>query len=167
MLILQPIMIYFGIQLSYILTYFLGYGFAKIKVHDKTKVQGMFKFSLVIVLLIAIIRILGRYYIDGTDLYDRYIALISQTSIGTFVFMSVFYFGLKLPGIQRLYSSCLVNFVSIITYEIYLVHYLFLRSPWALSHYFGNRFIADIFVVLLSVFLAFFVNKIVAKISRR
>ena len=166
-LIIQPMMIYVGLQLSYLISYIVGYRFAKIEVTSKEKLSVVFWCSFVFLIFASVLRLMGRVYIDGTDLYDRYIALLSQSSMGIFLFISVFYFKRKLAILDKLYSSKPILWLATYTYEIYLLHYFFLKSPWHFSKYFENRVMADLLVVLCSVIGAIIINRSVAYIVKR
>lgn len=167
MLVIQPLMVYVGFQLSYLISYIVGYRFAKIDVTSTEKMPVVFWCSFGFLVFASVLRLVGRIYIDGTDLYDRYIALLSQSSMGILLFISVFYFKSKIAVLDKLYSSKVILWLATYTYEIYLLHYFFLRSPWHFSKYFESRVVADIVVVICSVIGAIFINRTVAYIVKR
>ena len=105
--------------------------------------------------------------IDGSDFYDRYIALVSQGSLAVLVYSSIFYLGCKIPKtIAALAQNYFVILFASIIYEVYLVHYFFLRGPWPVKNYVDNLFLADFIVAVLSFVVALVFSKIIKRIAR-
>ncbi len=155
--IVQPLLISVGIQSSYIISFLIGFIFAKFNYNVTLKrwfcVGGIF-------VLISVIRLAGRHYIDGTIMYDRYIALVSQGAMGFMVFATVFMFGsLAKNRIRAIARSGVVLLIASVIYEIYLLHYFFLRGPWPIKNYVDNIVIADILVAILSISVGLVLSK--------
>lgn len=158
-LIVQPIAILCGFQLSYVITYLIGFLFAKEHIKPTRKQLASI---YVIFILITMFRFAGMRMIDGSVLYDRYIALVSQASLAVAIFYTVFYIGrVKTILIETLATKRLTIFLSSITYEIYLIHYFFLRGPWPMENIFNSKILGDIAVTVFSVITAYMVNRII------
>lgn len=163
--IVQPLLIYCGFQTSYIISFLIGFLIAREKyVITNRRYLGI----TLLFAAITAVRFAGMKFIDGTIIYDRYIALVSQGSLAVFIFSSVFFVGRKIPNVVSSVGQnrIIVLFASII-YEIYLLHYFFLRGPWAIKNYVANAFVADIIVAVLSITVGLILSKSIKTFSRK
>ncbi len=151
-LLLQPLLMVCGFNVSYIITYFLGILVAKRRVCFGHRT---FCATSVALVFITAIRFVAMRFIDGTDYYDRYLALVSSASVGIWVFVFVFWFREQLPTlVDRVGTWKPVAWVAGITYEIYIVHFWFLHGKWQVQNYIPNPILADVVVVGFSVLFA-------------
>jgi len=158
---IQPLLILVGIQISYIISFLIGFMIAKTHYTITTKrfvgIVGLF-------LAITIIRFIAMRLIDGSIIYDRYIALVSQGSLAVLTFCLIFYVGQKLKATtNRIGSSKIVLLLASIIYEIYLLHYFFLRGPWPIKKYVDNIIVTDLIVVILSISVGLILSRLIIK----
>lgn len=162
--IVQPLLILAGIQISYIISFLIGFIFAR---QNYTVTTQRFLCFVGIFVMITAIRFIGMAFIDGSIIYDRYIALVSQGATGWLVFATVFWLGRVVDdNMKTIGDSAIVLYLSSIIYEIYLLHYFFLRGPWPISKYIPNLLVADMLVVLLSIIVGTALSKGISKISK-
>lgn len=162
--VIQPLLMFVGIQIAYIVSFLIGYLIAKENyVFTTRRYLGI----VAIFFFVTGIRFIGMQLIDGSDFYDRYIALVSQGSLAVLVYSSIFYLGCKIPKtIAALAQNYFVILFASIIYEVYLVHYFFLRGPWPVKNYVDNLFLADFIVAVLSFVVALVFSKIIKRIAR-
>ena len=92
--VIQPLLMFVGIQIAYIVSFLIGYLIAKENyVFTTRRYLGI----VAIFFFVTGIRFIGMQLIDGSDFYDRYIALVSQGSLAVLVYSSIFYLGCKIP----------------------------------------------------------------------
>lgn len=148
-LVIQPLFIKIGIQISYIITFFVGYLVSRFGCEINNKL--MLKTTSVCI-VITVGRFILMRQIDGTDYYDRYYALLSAAVIGVWIFFFVFWISSKFPKqIDSLSKNIIISFLSEISFEIYIVHFWFLNGKWQVANYISNAFVSDIIVVVLTI----------------
>jgi peptidoglycan/LPS O-acetylase OafA/YrhL len=159
----QPVMMFMGIQISYIISFMIGYLIAKKNyVFTGRRYAGI----VIIFLIVTAIRFIGMKLIDGSDFYDRYIALVSQGSLAVVIYSTVFFLGCKVPkAVASLAQNYFIVLFASIIYEVYLVHYFFLRGPWPVKNYIHNIYMADLTVAALSILFALAISKIVKRVT--
>ena len=146
-LTLQLFAMYIGLQLNYLIVYAIGY-FTGAKGVRKDK-----KYYLIItigMLILTALRFYFRSVVDGSNFYDRYYAHLSANAIAIWIFYTVFYFETKYPKIYALAQKRWILFLETISFYVYLVHYLFLCTPFAPIQYIDNLIIADIIMLLFT-----------------
>ncbi|MBQ8894620.1 MAG: acyltransferase [Clostridia bacterium] len=144
---LQLIFIYLGFQLSYVFTFFLGFLLA-----GKEWRKGNKHYLYITMLMAAFmgIRLVARRFVDGTDFYDRFWALVSATAIAAWLFYTVYYFKNKIGRVFELLNCRVVHFIEKISYCFYITHYIFLWGPYSVFHYIDNKWIGYIVVAAFS-----------------
>lgn len=159
----QPLLMFIGIQISYLISFIIGYLIAKTNyVFTGRRYAGI----VIIFLTVTAIRFIGMKLIDGTDLYDRYIALVSQGSLAVLVYSTIFFMGCRMPRtIATVAKNYFIVLFASIIYEVYLVHYVFLRGPWPIKDYIHNIYFADFTVAVLSILFALAISKIIKRVT--
>ena len=161
--LVQPSLVTIGINLSYIISYFIGFLISRWETRIN---RNHLIAAFLCCLTISIVRLVCKRFIDGSVLYDRYIALISQGVLALFLFVLVFYLGEKFHKFfETIFVNRIVIYLSSLTYGVYLTHYFFLRGPWPVINIIPNRVLADIVVVILSFLLAGVLESVVTKIK--
>lgn len=123
----------------YILSYFIGYYWNSEQVNFKS-----FILAFLIMIFALFGRILGMMVFDNTILYNVLIVGYTHSLLGLAMFFIGFYI------IKHFRENKLFNIVKkfdFISYEIYLVHYMFIGGP--LSVLFTNSKILNCFIVIL------------------
>ncbi len=156
-LVIQPIIINYGIQISYIVTFFLGYLTARYKVNITNKRMLLLTLGCSI---ITIVRFGLMSVVDGTNFYDRYYALVSAAAIGIWIFFFIFWISSKSKLIENIARNKIIVFLANISFEIYIVHFWFLNGKWQVSNYINNMLLADCMVLLCSVITAYILHLI-------
>lgn len=146
-LILQIVLAYIGIQISYFLEFFIGYFLAKIKIEKNT---GLAVKITCCTVLCCIIRVLARKSIDGTIFYDHVIARISFNVLALWIVLFQVYLCKKYKNFfDNLADSKIWRVMDIMSFPMYLCHYMFCAGELAVVHWCnGNAWQ----IVLFSVF---------------
>lgn len=137
----------------YILAFVMGRYYNKLKI---TKKWGIFAF--VVMCGAFCIRLIGRYFYDGTILYERIICGYSQC-LAAFCIFYIFsvLFGKRVPLAP-------VSFLSEISFEIYLVHYMFCVGPVRMFTLTSSWGVNCVIVTIVSIILAFIIHQISRRI---
>lgn len=117
--------------------------------------------ALFVVAVSFCMRFAAKLFCDGTILYDRIVVPYSQTFAAyaiVYIFEAIFNTRTIPP---------LVQFISNISFEIYLYHYMFVQGPIALFGYFSNWVVGCIVVTSLVLPLSFVANRISTAISSK
>lgn len=146
-LLVQLGLLYVGVQLSYIITFFFGYFLSGKKIRTDFLWFGL---VTLLTMLVGCARLVMRSYIDGSFLYDRYFALISAAFIAVWLFYAVYFFKAKMPKLFEVINCPALRFTERISYYFYLTHYIFLTGPIAVFGYVSNRVLAHLVAFALS-----------------
>lgn len=132
------------------LAYFCGKNWNKIKYAiNKSKMIG----AMLIIAVMFLLRIIGRFILDGTILYD-YVIVVYEHNIVAFCIAVIFiyYFSNKKP-------TRIVKTVSNISFEIYLYHCMFGVGPIKISDLTRFYSLNCVIIILLSAVIAYIMNK--------
>lgn len=140
-------LMYAGLQLSYIVTFFFGYFLAGKEIRTDSL---WFGFVTLLTVLLCGTRLVLKNVLDGSDFYDRYFALVSSAFIAAWIFYAVYFLKAKAPKLFGLINGPVLLFTGRISYYFYLTHYLFLRSPFAVFGYIPNRLLAHVLAFVFS-----------------
>ena len=140
----------------YALAYLIGSKFTEIKL---TKVGEICSFCLMI--MAFGIRILMRMEFDGSYLYDRITVSYTQ-AIAAFCIFYIFAYIFKNRKANKF-----VLWISGISFEIYLYHYMFTIGPIRLFGISGNWIIDCIIITIVVVSISIIMNKCSALIMRK
>lgn len=146
-LLIQLGLLFLGFQLSYIITFFFGYFIAGKPVRTDIK---WYSFVTALMVGTVALRLVARVYIDGSDIYDRYIALVSAAFIAVWIFYTVYFLKERLSGLFDILDCKAVHFTDRISYYFYLTHYLFLSGPLSMFNFIDNRPLAHLAAFALS-----------------
>lgn len=143
----------------YCLAYILGHFFDSISITPKMTI-----FAFFIMCCSFMLRFLIRHFFDGTVLYDSLTVGYTQTISAFCIFLIfAFLFHDKKP-------IKLVTFISNISFEIYLIHYMFCVGPARLFDLTPYWALNCLIVLGITIIIAFIINKtsnsIIKKISR-
>lgn len=132
----------------YAFAYMIGYKFTGIKL---TKKGGICSFVLMI--LTFGIRIIMRMCFDGSYLYDRITVSYTQAIAAFCIFYIIAYI------FKNRKANKLVMWISGISFEMYLYHYMFTVGPIRLFGISGNWGIDCIVVTIVVVIISMIMNK--------
>lgn len=147
----QIVLSYFKIQIIYFICFFIGYYLSGKK--WITKKNYIFVFIMSITLSVA--RLLIRRYADGSVLYDYIIARWSFVFLAVFIIMTI----MKTCSIfskttEKIVSSKLWNLLDILSYPLFLTHYMFTSGNLSVDKWIPDDLILQT-VVFLIVSIAF------------
>lgn len=148
LLLIQLGLLFLGVQLSYIITYVMGYVIATRRVRTDGK---WYVTVCVITAAVTALRLAARALWDGTLFYNSFVALISSAVIGAWIFYTVFYLGDKLPQIYKALSTSLAEAAAGIFCYTYLTHYVFVKGPFCVGGYVSNAVLEFILITVFSV----------------
>ena len=134
----------------YILALVIGRCFKEIKKEKRLAI-----ISIVIICISFSVRITGRYFFDGTALYNHGIVTYTQlfASLCIFYVFAVFF--------QKIRPLPIVNLISEISYEIYLLHYMFCVGPIRLFSLTPSWILNCIIVTTLTLLLSLVLHRVV------
>lgn len=132
----------------YSLAYYIGYCFdARIL----TK-RNMF-FAFIIMFISFALRILSRLLFDGTIWYDRIAVTYTQAIAAFCIFFIIAYI------FNKKQSGSAISFISKISFEIYLYHYMFCVGPVKLFGITGIWALDCVLVTMVTIIIAYFMNR--------
>ena len=140
-------LMYLGFQLSYIITFFFGYFLSG---SENQSNSPRFAFVTIATVLICGARLALKKFIDGSDFYDRYFALISAAFIAVWLFYFVRFLRDKFPRLIKAMNNPVIIFTERISFYFYLTHYIFLTGPAMVFGYIENRLLAHLAAFVLS-----------------
>lgn len=146
---LQPILIFYNVQISAIVVFFLGYLFARNGIEMTGK--RFISMTLAMILLFGC-RLIMRNYLDGTIIYNHYIATLSNYAIGLWIVALFFYLRTCLPKIiDNIASWKFVLWIESIIYEIYLIHHIIIKGSWSLYQFGYNTVLTTVVVIAATI----------------
>lgn len=126
--------------LSPVVLYMFGFILGKYK--NKICIKSWICFMLMIIMFI--VRLGSKLLFDGTILYDRIVVVYTQSIIAICILMLfLHFFDKKVP-----YKA--ISFIDNYSFEIYLVHYMFVVGPVSLMKLTGSWLLNSIIVILIS-----------------
>lgn len=137
----------------YIVSYLIGFYWNSESIDVKMFI--LYCISLVFALSL---RIIGMTIFDGSILYDILIVGYTHSLLGLSIFFIGFYI-VKQFKLNTLFN--LVKRFDSISYEVYLVHYMFIRGP--ISVLFTNSSIINFTIVII---VTFFMSSILNKLCK-
>lgn len=140
----------------YALAYLIGYKFTEIKL---TSIGTICSFGLM--LLVFGVRILMRMNFDGSYLYDRITVSYTQAIAAFCIFYIIAYI------FKNRKANRFVLWISGISFEIYLYHYMFTVGPIKLFGISGNWIIDCIVVTVVVLIISMVMNKCSTLIIRK
>lgn len=129
-LLIQIVCYCFGLTktvtyMTMILIYILSYCIGSFCLLSKAKVKDLFIYFALTIVGIAV-RIICRYFLYGTAIYNTFCVSYSSLFIGFGIFLSIFCL-IKMKN--RYEIPKIVKWFSGISYYVYLVHYMFIVGP--------------------------------------
>ena len=162
---LQPILLFYNVQINAIVVFFLGYLCARNGVQMTGKRFIVMTFAMI---LLFGCRLITRNYYDDTVIYNRYIAAISNNAIGLWIVALFFYLRIRMPKIiDGIASWKFVLWLESIIYEIYLVHHILIKGSWSIYRYVDNSVIATIIVIMITTLFSIVLQTISKFISNK
>lgn len=135
---------YMGLVFLYILSYMIGYYWDSNTVNIK-----IFICSIITIIISICVRLIGLLKLDGSIFYDIFIVKYTHSLIALGMLFSGIYL-VKL--LNKHLNSKFIRHIDSISYEIYLVHYMFIGGP--ISVLITSNTIINCIIVLLCTYLA-------------
>ena len=144
-----------GCHLSfYVFAYFLGANFRRYNGSVKSSVY------FILILLSFACRLGFKFLMDGSRFYDCIVVWYMHYLLA-FCFLGLFYNVFK-----ECKSGKFVKFLCSISFEIYLVHYMFIVGPVSLMGVFNSYVLNCILVVFVSVVVAYVLHSFCLKLEK-
>ena len=144
-----------GIQILYILSFFLGYLIGQYNLETRT---NFFWISFALFIFSIFLRFESRQIIDETDLYILWIAPFTNICIALFIFNFIFQLE-KFQIIKHIGNNPLIIHAEVLSYEIYLVHYIFIKGPFPVGEWFNNKLISYTCGIICILSISWAVNR--------
>ena len=150
--IVQLVCVYVGVQLSYVIQFFIGYFYCRVEERLSPTKGIVLAVTTILVVVVCVVRFTAHRMIDGTIFYDRVIARVSFVVIASWIFLLMDTLCHLFSGLtQSVANSKIWSKLDGLSYPIFLVHYMFMHEPFAVDVYIENVYI-QIFVFLLLTF---------------
>lgn len=143
-----------------VVTLFASFGFYSIGYYllpDLVKQKIHYMLLILASLLPLIVRVICRRFFDETPFYNLFITNLCSAFLATIIFIFIYKFckDFNLFSTEKK-KNILIN-LSNITYEFYLVHYVFLNGILTVN-YFNKYWINVLFALILSIVCAMFLH---------
>ena len=163
LIILQPLLLYYNLQINYIVIFCLGWIAAKTRFEICNR--SFLSLTTGMILFVGA-RFLGRRYLDDTLIYEKYLAILGSDARGIWLFYAVFYLRRQLPTIiNKIASFRVLVFLESIIYEVFLIHHIIIKGAWSIFRFVDNPWYGVVIVLPLILILSVVVNKISNAIS--
>ncbi|MCB2312031.1 acyltransferase [Clostridium tagluense] len=144
-----------GLYLSYVILYIFAYFFSSLWNKSISK-KGLAIFTLLSALAV-LLRLAAKFIVDGSIIYDNVIVLYTQSVFGVWIFIFVGYF--KKIASNSIVSKFVDNLDGI-SFEIYIVHYIFIRWPLRVMFLTQYTIVNIVLVLVLSYISGLLLHKV-------
>ena len=156
LVILQIVMAFCGVQLVYIICYFMGYFLSRKEWLNKKN----YALITCLFIVLSVVRLVLRNISDGTVLYDHIIARWSFVAMAIWIIMTLLLICNRYKRIsEKIVQGKVWSIIDYLSYPLFLSHYVFLSGDlsveWLGSNLIIQTLIFAIFTVLLSIIIAF------------
>ena len=148
-----------GIYCFYLMLYIFSYYYSYLKTKDISKIQLVY--LSVLTMLGLAVRLVARIFIDGSILYQCIIVLYSHAILGIWIFFMLS----KISGVF-LCLSTIVSYFDNISFDLYIVHYMFFVGPFRVMGLTKPFIINSLIALMLSVISAIVLNFICKQVYR-
>ena len=139
---------FIGLQISYILTYILGYTIS-CSWSRKIRLRKLIIFDLITLIILAI-RFLSRRYCDGSILYDYVIVIYEQIIFGIAIFMNIYYLFIQINNKMKVKENKFIRHMDKISFYFYIVHYMYLIGPVRVMGITNSFVINSVIAIIIS-----------------
>ena len=150
---------FIGIQIIYILQFFIGYFLCRADTAEnqnawvnKKTVAGFTVASAVF----AVLRLAAKRYIDETILYDRIISRWSFAVIAIWLIM-IQILMCRCGRVKKLVHSRTWRLLDMASYPLFLSHYMFLTGPMKVMNWFGSLPLQFMMFAVFTILTAFII----------
>lgn len=154
-MIIHLLLITIGFNIRYIISYFIGYFYARAK--QKGIPEKFYKYLTVVMIYLCGLRLITHIYIDGTMLYDNIICAWSFIVLGAWCCLTM---DLICHRFRRTTGKVVNNhiwhLIDWLSYPIYLTHFMFLHDPFDVK-FIGVSLILQTLAFFLLTFASAFV----------
>lgn len=167
----QAAVAYIGVQLSYILQFFIGYFLGRhISKNKEIEKKNILIFALVAIALTGV-RLVLRNSIDGSILYDRVIARLSFNFLTLTACCIVIHLeSIYADFFNRIVTSRKWLVLDSLSFPLYLSHYMLLQGDLSISRYTIDTSIIEFLIFMICTILLgliiFCINKCLIKSLR-
>lgn len=159
---LQICFVYCGIQLSYIIQFFIGYFCARIKTKSVKRTIIMLS---VLMLIVCFFRILSQKFIDGTVFYNHVIARLSFNVLSIWLIANQILICNKCHKLtDKLITSKIWNLLDKSSYYLFLSHYMFCVGAFAVNNwsagFWGQVWLFTVLTLMSTTIIMFTTNKV-------
>lgn len=145
-----------GIYIIYIELYIIAYIVGMYWSSEMINSKYFINFNIILVISVFI-RLMGRVFFDDTILYNILIVAYTQVIIGFSLFFIIYYLTNKFG------QGCkftIVKYLDSISYEVYLVHYMFIVGPISLMSVTSNTLINCFMVIICTLILSEIMHRV-------
>lgn len=121
---------YIGINLIYIICFFIGYAVGR---GNKLLMKRQVIYLTLLMMASLAIRLIAKKVFDGTVLYDTIVVGISHTILALWIYVIVSYISSVSNAVDMLSKSKIIRYLDENSYYIYITHYFFLSTSFGLK----------------------------------
>lgn len=146
----------FGVYLCYVILYIFAYFFGYLWSGCISK-KGLVILTLVTIFAI-LFRLGSKFILDNSIFYDDVIVLYTQSIFGVWIFIFVSYFR-KITNNNKDIIN-VVKYIDNISFEIFIVHYMFIVGPLRIMTFSQYSIINIVLVFVLSIISGVILHKV-------
>lgn len=167
---IQILLAYLGIQLAYIIQFFIGYFLSRKRYWNRSEQEIKMKgrvvaFTTVLMAVMLVSRFALHSMIDGSLFYDRIISRWSFNFLALWIVICLLQSGVKFPHFfERITSNKWWECLDHISYPLFLAHYMFVKGEISVDKWISNIVLQSVFFILLTVIMGtiiYFINNMI------
>lgn len=146
---------FLGVQLSYILQYFIGYFFCRCEEKVTYKSYKFFVELSAVTVVLCVGRFIANRFLDNTIFYDDVIARLSFNALAIWVIYIIDFVCSRFSSFSNKVAKSKI-WISIdkLSYPIYLTHYMFVKTPFNVDEYIKGDVLQVLCIIAFSVMSA-------------
>ena len=149
--VLQIVMAFCGVQMVYIICYFMGYFLSRKEWLNK-KIYALITCLFIV---LSIVRLTTRNIFDGTILYDHIIARWSFVAMAIWIIMTLLFVCNRYKRIsENIVKSKAWSIMDYLSYPLFLTHYALLSGDLSVKFLGGNLIVQTLIFALLTMVLS-------------
>ena len=163
--VLHAVLSFINVAIGCFVIFFIGYFYRLLSDTDKLSIKKITGMTAVMVVAV-ILRLVLKKMIDGEGIYDLFVASLSSNVCAIWCFVVIRWLCESKPIFAKVAGHSWWKKVDLITYPLFLTHYMFLKEPFNLTKLHSlNLFTEFALFVVLSLMCAIILNYIVKMLS--
>ena len=165
---IQMLLAYLGIQIAYILQFFIGYFLVRnsywnddCKQNSRNRNIIILISSTILMVFFMLLRVILHKTIDGTIFYDRIISRWSFNSLAIWIVVCILQFSANRPLLfERITNTKLWVLLDKTSYSLFLAHYMFVKGEISTDIWIHGSALQSICFVLFTIIVGIFIYNV-------